>query len=71
MNTDQMNVTSVLNQLWRRWSETVGGKSSFCDAILDLYQLGNEHRFIVNAYAYKNMKDPLIQHIVEHGAVAR
>lgn len=71
MTAEQIAVTNVLNQLWHRWHQTPDGKSGFCDAILDLFQLGNEHRFTVNAYAFKDMKDKLIDHIVKHGELAR
>jgi len=71
MTTDDVAVTHVLNQLWHRWKPTVGGTSAFCDAVIDLYQLGREHAFLVNAYAYKDMKDKLVEYIVRHGEIAR
>lgn len=69
--TADQQIVAVLNQLWHRSLGKPGGKSDFADEILDLYKLGREHRFIVNAYVFKDMKTALVEYVAKHGEVAK
>ena len=63
------NIEYALEKLREKTSGEIDDKSKFADAILDFWNLGQEHRFQVHARVFKNMD--LVEYIERHSAALR